>query len=59
MGCLVNATLRTFYPWEKPGAHSIVGCVGTRDVLDGCAKSPPPPGFDPRVTQVVVSLYTG
>ena len=26
--------------------------------LDGCGKSRPPPGFDPRTVQLVASCYT-
>jgi hypothetical protein len=32
--------------------------VGPRVGLDGCGKSRPPPGFDPRTVQPVVSRYT-
>jgi len=32
--------------------------VGARAGLDGCIKSRPPPGFDPRLVQLVASRYT-
>jgi hypothetical protein len=32
--------------------------VGPRAGLDGCGKSRPPPGFDPRTAQPVASYYT-
>ena len=45
------------YPWERPGTHC-TGCwVGPRAGLDG-PKISPPPGFDPRTVQPVVSRYT-
>ena len=45
-------------PPGKFGTHCIGGWVGTRAGLDGCGKSRPPPGFDPRTVQRVVSRYT-
>ena len=42
------------YSRERPDTHCIGGWVGHRDGLEGCGKSrPPPPGFDPRIVQVV------
>jgi hypothetical protein len=38
---------------KRPGTH----CTGWAG-LDGCGKSPPPPGFDPRTVQPVASPYT-
>jgi hypothetical protein len=32
--------------------------VGPRASLDGCRKSRPPPGFDPRTIESITSLYT-
>ena len=32
--------------------------VGPRSCLDGCGKSAPSPGFDPRTVQPVASRYT-
>jgi len=32
--------------------------VGPRVGLEGCGKSRPPPGFDPRTVQLVASRYT-
>ena len=32
--------------------------MGPRGGLDGCVKSRPPPGFDPRAVQPVASRYT-
>jgi hypothetical protein len=46
------------HPWERPGTHCIGDWVGPRAGLDGCGKSRPPPGFDPRTVQPVVSRYT-
>jgi hypothetical protein len=34
------------------------GWVGPRAGLDGCEKSRPTPGFDPRTVQLVMSRYT-
>ena len=45
-------------PGKKPGTHCIGGWVGPRARLDGCGKSLPPPGFDPRTVQPVASRYT-
>jgi len=41
------------------GTHCIGGRVGLRTSLDGCEKSRPPPGFDPRTVQPVANRYTG
>jgi hypothetical protein len=46
------------YPRERPGTHCTGGWVGARAGLDGCGKSCPPPGFDPRTVQPVASRYT-
>jgi hypothetical protein len=40
-----------------PGTHCTGGWVGPRAGLDKCGKSRPPPGFDPRTVQPVVSRY--
>jgi len=48
MGVGVNATPRPLYPKERPGTPCIGDWVGPRAGLDGCGKSRPPPGFDPR-----------
>jgi hypothetical protein len=45
-------------PGERPGTHCIGGCVVPRAGLDGCGKSRPTPGFDPRTFQPVASRYT-
>jgi hypothetical protein len=45
-------------PRERPGTHCIGSWVGPRAGLDGCVKSRPPPGFDPRTVQPVASRYT-
>ena len=45
---VVNATPRSLYPLERPGIHFTGGWVSPRAGLDGCGKSRPPPGFDPR-----------
>jgi hypothetical protein len=44
-------------PGKRPGTHFIGGCVGPRAGLDGCVKSRPTPGFDPRTFQYVESRY--
>ena len=46
------------YPKERPVTHCTGGWVGPRAGLDGCGKSHPPPGFDPRTVQPVASRYT-
>jgi hypothetical protein len=43
---------------NRPGIHCIGGWVGPRAGLDGCGKSRPPLGFDPRTVQPVESRYT-
>ena len=58
MGWVVNATPRPLYPGERPGTHYIGDWVGPRAGLDGCGKSLPLPGFDPRTVQPVASRYT-
>jgi hypothetical protein len=55
---VVNATLRPLYPLERPGTHCTGDWVGPRSGLDGCEKSRPPLGFDPRTVQPVASRYT-
>jgi hypothetical protein len=45
-------------PGKRPGTHCIGGWVGPRVGLDGCGKSRPPPGFDPRTVQPIGSRYT-
>ena len=47
-----------FIPRERPGTHCIGDWVGPRAGLDGCGKSRPAPGFDPRTVQPVTSHYT-
>jgi hypothetical protein len=49
---------RPLYPQVRPGTHCTGGWVGPRAGLDVCEKSRPPPGFDPRTVQPVVSRYT-
>ena len=55
---VINATPRPLYPRERNGSHCIGGWVGPSAGLDGCGKSRPPPGFDPRTVQPVASRYT-
>ena len=43
---------------KRPGTHCIRSKVGPRAGLDGCGKSRPPSGFDPRTVQPVASRYT-
>jgi hypothetical protein len=45
-------------PGKRPGTHYVGCCVGPRAGLDGCGKSRPPPGIDPRIFQLVASHYT-
>jgi hypothetical protein len=45
-------------PGKRPGTHCIGAWVDPRAGLDGCGKSRPPPGFDPRTVQPVASRYT-
>ena len=47
-----------FTPREILGTRCLGVWVGPRDGLDGCRKSRPPPGFDPRTVQPVASRYT-
>jgi len=57
MWWMVNATPLPLYPRGRPGTHCIGGWVGPRAELDGCGKSRPPLGFDPRTVQPVASRY--
>jgi hypothetical protein len=45
-------------PGKRPGTHCTEGWVDSRAGLDGCGKSRPLPGFDPRIVQPVTSRYT-
>jgi len=45
-------------PGKRPDTYCIGGWVGPRAGLDGCGKSHPPPGFDPRTLQPVTRRYT-
>ena len=47
-----------FTPGERPATPCTGGWVGPRAGLDGCGKSHPPPGFDPRTVHPVASRYT-
>ena len=58
MGVGVSTTLLPLYPRERPGTHFTGGWVGPRAGLEGCRKSNPPVGFDPRTVQPVASRYT-
>jgi len=58
MRWVVSATLRPLYPRERPGNLFIGGRVGPTAGMEGCGKSRPPPGFDPRTVQPVASPYT-
>jgi hypothetical protein len=57
MGRVVNATPRPFYPRERPGTYCVGGWVSPTAGLDGCGKSRPPLGFDPRTVQLVASRF--
>jgi hypothetical protein len=60
MGWAVNATPRPLYPGAKiPDTHYIGGWVGPRSGMDGCGKSLPPTGIDPRTFRHVSSRYPG
>ena len=48
MGRVVSATPQPHYPRERDP----VGGVGPMAGLDGCGKSRPAPGFDPRNYQL-------
>ena len=58
MEWVVNAKPRPLYPRERPGKHCTGGWVHPSLGLDGCGKSRPQPGFDPRAFQPVASRYT-
>jgi hypothetical protein len=55
---VVNATPRPLYPREGYGTHCKGDWVGPRAGLEGVRKRSPPPAFDPRTFQPVVSRYT-
>ena len=44
---------RLLYPRERPGTYLIGHWVGPTTGLDGCGKSCPPFGFDPRTVQQI------
>ena len=48
----------TLYPRERPGTHCTGGWVGPKGRSEQVRKISPPPGFDPRTVQPVVSRYT-
>ena len=41
----------------KAGTHCTGNWVSPKAGHDGCEKSHPPPGFDPRTVQLVASRY--
>ena len=51
-------TPRPLYTWVRPSTHSIRGWEGLMAGADGCGKSRPPSGFDPRTVQPAASSYT-
>ena len=51
--------LRFTPPDLAPGKTRYPLWVGPRAGLDGCGKSRPTPGFDPRTVEPVESRYTG
>ena len=55
---VVDATPRPLYPPGKTPYPLYRRLGGPRGGLDGCEKSRPPPGFDPRTVQPVASRYT-
>ena len=55
MGWVINVTPRPLYARERPGTPCTGRWVGPKAGLDGCGKSRPPPVFDPRTFQPVVS----
>jgi len=50
--------LATFSPGDRPSTHCTIGWMGPRTGLDGCTKSYPQPGFDPRTVQQIACHYT-
>ena len=50
--------LAMFSPGNRPSTHSTIGWMGPRTGLDGCMKSCPQTGFDPRTVQPVACHYT-
>ena len=58
MWWVVNATLRPFYPQERPGTQCVGVWAAFRAGLDVCGKYLPPPGFDPRTVHPVASRNT-
>ena len=51
---VANATPRLLHPRKRLSTPRIGGWVSPRAGLEGCGKSRPPPGFDPRTVQPVV-----
>jgi len=58
MGWMVNAMPQPFNPQEIPVTYCIGGWEGPTDGLERCEKSRPPPGFYPRIIQLVASRST-
>jgi len=58
MGWVVTVTPWPLYPRGRTGTHCTGGWVDPRAGLDGCGKSRPTPGFDPKAVQPVASGYT-
>jgi hypothetical protein len=54
MEWVVNTAPRPLYPREKAGPHCIGGWVDPRAGLDGCGKSRPHRGFDPRTVHFII-----
>ena len=57
MGWVDNAKPQLLYHRERAGIHCMGGWVVPRAGLDGCGKSRPTQGFDPRTVQPVASHY--
>jgi len=57
IGWVINVRPRWLYPRERPSTLCIEGRAGIRVRLDGCEKSRPTQGFDPRAVQPVTSHY--
>jgi hypothetical protein len=57
---VASLTARPLYPREIDPVPIVQGgWVGPRAGLDGCGKSRPPPGFDPRTAQPIASRRLG
>jgi hypothetical protein len=57
-GLVFDATPRSFYPRERPGTQLYRRLGWLQGRSGRVQKISPPPGFDPRVVQPIMTCYT-